>query len=178
MQNDKKGKKMAEKAKVYTVIDNSMDTAKSLMEDCGWDYWSASETNFYLYKEFEIPLEAPIVKQFIPYMNRMLNASAEVRKVMKEAGSKIHKVFVPELGKKAYELDLKKDKTLTTWRVEFCPLLQGEGIYITFGHPYVNIPAFAESKVIDKYAPKEIIDQLLLKNIIKEEEIEIGEDAK
>lgn len=167
---------MIEKRKVYQIVKEEEKVNK--LGEQGWNI--IFQNPLIIGVPFDMPVGAPIVDQFAVWLNKRVNVGASERKFLKENGFKISRIYSDEKCARVYVLNDLEKSPLYKWRFEFDYNEEVPTAYITFGPLEMNVPAFAQKEIIDKYVPKEIIEQALESGSLKvcEIEVEVPEHVK
>jgi len=138
--------------------------------ELGWEI--ISKEGIVIGHAFDMPEDASILNQFVEWFGRRINASAEERKLLKQAGFPSVRYHEEKTGKRKYRLTEEAMANIRKWRIEFSYVDEIPLAYITFGPLDLNIPAFFDRAVIDKYVPEEIIAEAIACNAFSEGECE------
>lgn len=160
---------MKTKQKIYHVVKDE-EKVNALGEQ-GWEI--IFQNPLIIGVPFNMPVGAPIIDQFIRWLNIRINKGAQDRKFLEEMGYKISRVYSDEKCARIYVFDDLENSPLYQWRLEFDYNEDIPTAYITFGSIEMNVPAFAQKEVIDKYVPKEIIEKALASGSLRVDEIEV-----
>lgn len=159
--NDMESKE--ENTNLYDVyaIKNDKDELNKL----GLIEWEViSQSPFLLAKTFEMENNSPILDQFEAWINVQANKDAKVMKVLRKWGFSFKQVYNDEKRKREYRVERRK--SLTEWRLEI-EVEPSEDLLLvgmTFGPLEMNTPIFYGKDIIDKYVPREILDELTGEN--------------
>jgi len=147
------------------------------MGELGWEVLNKSP--LIVGREFKMPPNAEILRQWVDLFEFKANTDISVRNRLNSMGYRFKLVYVDDAGKRLYKLIHYDGSPLYKWRVEFATSLgrgleQEEAILgITFGDPTLNIPAFCDKRVVDKYVPKEIMEPILEADCVFGQEIDL-----
>lgn len=159
----------------YVASDDVRDYNK--LGEAGWDV--ITTTPFVVAHPFYMKPDAPIVEQFRIWVEKRINASEAEREELVKRGFEFNLIYDDSIGKRRYEFKVKPGSPLLDWRFEINSADDPSVAYITFGDIDFNSVAFCDKKAIDRYVPKEIIDEAMGCGAIKRRymEIEVGDEA-
>lgn len=159
--NDMESKEENEKLYDVYAIRNDKDELNKLGL-IGWEV--ISQSPFLLAKPFKMEENSKILDQFEAWINIQANKDTKVFNVLKKWGFSFKKVYNDEKGKAEYRVERKN--SLTEWRLEIEVELGEDQLLVgmTFGPLEMNTPIFYGKDAIDKYVPREILDEMMGEN--------------
>lgn len=155
------------KISVYKVVKD--DDKINALGASGWQI--ILHNPFIIGVLFDMP-DGEHLSSYKKWLEIRANASKDERRWLVKHGFKFRKIQTDEGGPK---LVLDSYEPLLKWRLEFDYGSDSPVAYMTFGAADMNVPSYCAKELIDKYVPKEIIEQAISKGALYEDEATMEE---